>query len=139
MARPLRSLPGMMPGLTRFDPRNWKGKVATLSPTERRVVLGAAGALGFVVLAALSLGGYFLGSAPRFPSPPYSSPSRLYGRATHLATGAPYDPAELIAELKEEGYSEAKETGTKDDPLPMGAFRRDGETVTLHLRRFPTP
>jgi penicillin-binding protein 1B len=133
----------MMPGLTRFDPRNWKGKVATLSPMERRVVVGAAAALGFVVLAALSLGGYFLGSAPRFPSPPYSSPSRLYGRATHLAisgisgsggSGAAYDPAELTAELKEEGYTE-----TKDDALPMGAFHRDGETVTLHLRRFPTP
>src|SRR3978361_1068460 len=131
MARPLRSLPGMMPGLTRFDPRNWKGKVATLSPMERRVVLGAGAALGFVLLAALSVGGYFLGSAPRFPSPPYSSPSRLYGRATHLATDAAYDPADLIAELKEEGYSEAADTAAdpEGEPRPGGRLAWDGHRI----------
>ena len=122
--------------MTRFDPRTWRGEGSSLSPTQQKVVLGALAALGFFVFAALSLGGYFLGSAPRFPQAPYLSPSRLYGRATHLATGAAYDPADLTAELKDAGYREAPE----GDTLPPGTFRHTGSgEVALHLRRFPTP
>ncbi|HEV7515312.1 MAG TPA: transglycosylase domain-containing protein, partial [Thermoanaerobaculia bacterium] len=124
--------------MQRFDPRTWRGEVAALSPVQRRVVIGTAAALGFVLVAGLSFGGYFLGSAPRFPRPPYKQPSRLYGQATHLAPGAAYDPADLLAELKDQGYREAPDDG----PLAAGAFRRagaNGGTVALHLRRFPTP
>jgi penicillin-binding protein 1B len=141
--------------MTRFDPRTWRGEVAALSPVQRRVVIGTAAAFGFVLLAGLSFGGYFLGSAPRFPRPPYRQPSRLYGRATHLAPGMAYAPTDLVAELEDSGYREAP----ADGPLPAGAFRRASEAkeedkdkknkkdkekekdeiVALHLRRFPTP
>jgi len=122
--------------LQRFHPRAWK-ESAPLSPFQRRVAIGVLAALGFVLVAALSLGGYLFGSAPRFPEPPYRQSSRLYGRSTHLAVGASTDPAELIAELQATGYREAPAGG----PLPEGAFshdRREGETVALRLRRFPT-
>jgi penicillin-binding protein 1B len=124
--------------MQKFDPRSWRGEVAALSPLQRKVVIGTAAALGVFLLAALSIGGYFLGSAPRFPRPPYQQPSRLYGRATHLTPGLAYDPADLVAELKDEGYSEVS-AGAQGDTLPAGTFRRTGSTVALHLRRFSTP
>src|SRR5207244_12879430 len=100
---------GGMGTLQRFHPRVLRGDGVTLSPRERRLVIGVLAALGFVVVAALSLGGYFLGPAPRSPRPPYRQPSRLYGRSTQLAVGATYAPAELVAALAEEGYREAAE------------------------------
>ena len=108
--------------MQRFHPRSWRDEVAALSPLQRRILLGVLIALGLLVVVPLAFGAYFLASAPRFPRPPYTQPSRLYGRSTHLAVGATYDPADLVAELAEEGYREVP--AFNDEPYAHHWFEK---------------
>jgi len=76
--------------------------------------------------------------ARRFPEAPYPQPSRLYGRSTELALGEPCRLAELAARLAHQGY-EADPAGGGAGAEATGVFRLQGETLSVGLRRFPTP
>jgi penicillin-binding protein 1B len=99
---------------------------------RRRLVIA-----GLVVSALLFLGGFLVSGhlwnlSRKLPSPPYPQPSRLYGAATLVAPGVELSAAEMVAELEAAGYRESS-------GLDPGTYRRRGDRVAVHLRRFPTP
>ncbi len=109
-----------------------------MSPARERAVIA-----GLVASALLILGGFALAFSlfhvsPKFPSPPYNQPSRLYAAAPVLTPGEPFTAAEMVAELKDTGYREAQAEAA-GAPLPRGTFRHDGDRVEVDLRPFPTP
>ncbi len=98
--------------------------------------MGGAILLAVCLLAGVSFAGYLVQAAYRFPREPFRQPTRLYAAPTVLALGAPASPAAVVEELRDLGYREASRAETAG-PLPPGSFRRSGETLSIHLRRFP--
>ncbi|HVS00576.1 MAG TPA: PBP1A family penicillin-binding protein [Thermoanaerobaculia bacterium] len=64
----------------------------------------------------------------------FRQPSRLYARPAVLEDERRYSLDQLVADLSAEGYREAEE-GPR---LPAGRFQRDADSLTVHLRSFPT-
>jgi penicillin-binding protein 1B len=122
--------PGSRPGSRRDLPE--------MSPARRRLVIAALAASALLFLGGLVLTVYLWRLSRRFPQAPFAQPSRLYATAPEVAPGAVLSAAEMVAELEDTGYREAGgETG--DPRIPAGTYRRAGDRVAVHLRRFPTP
>jgi penicillin-binding protein 1B len=84
----------------------------------------------------------------RFPAALSRQPSRLYGRVLELTPGASCRLADLAARLARQGYEreagdEASATvpgvAADEGALRPGTYRLRGETLSVGLRRFPTP
>ena len=108
-----------------------------MSPARRRVVIAGLVASALLFVGGFILAGYLWNLSRQFPRAPFAQPSRLYGAATRLAPGEPLSAAEMAAELEAAGYR--KTGGDPAVPLLRGAYRRDGDRVAVHLRRFPAP
>ena len=108
-----------------------------MDPARQRLVIAGLIASALLFLSGFGVAGYLWSLARQFPQAPFKQPSRLYGAATRLAPGEVLTPGELAAELMDTGYREAP--GDPRLPLPSGAFRRTGDRVAVHLRRFATP
>ena len=98
----------------------------------RRVLMAAGAVLGLLLAVGLAFAWQL---ARDFPRPPYGEPSRLYAQPEQLTVGDLRDPAALAEDLAGQGYREVKGPG----PLRPGSFRRGEGTLTVRLRRFPTP
>lgn len=70
----------------------------------------------------------------QFEDVPQIQPSRLYGRPMELAVGEPAGMNEILEELRGEGYRPIEE----GERLTTGRFRREGSSLTVFLRTFPT-
>jgi penicillin-binding protein 1B len=105
-----------------------------MSPARRRLVIAALAASALLFLGGFVLTLYLWRISRRFPQAPFAQPSRLYAVAPEVAPGAILSAAEMVGELEDAGY---RETG--DPQVPPGTFRRAGDRVAVHLRRFPTP
>jgi penicillin-binding protein 1B len=119
------------------SPTFWKElhtDLAALPAGRRRLLIAATSALTLLVVGAGAFGISLWQICHRFPSAPYTQPSRLYGRATRLAPGAELPPADLLAELTAEGYRPR----AQDRPLTPGTFHQQEGFVTVDLRRFET-
>jgi len=104
-----------------------------MHPVRRRLVIGGLVAAALLFVAGFVAMGYLWRLSRQFPEAPFAQPSRLYGRAPQLAEGQPLAAADLADELEEQGYRKAA------GALQPGTYRRDGDRVAVHLRRFPTP
>lgn len=122
---------------TQFPPRIARPRLSDMPPNQRRAVIAGLTAATLLFLAGFVFAGYFWSLSRQFPKSPYKQPSRLYVMPTRLEPGTPLSASELIVELKAADYQELK--GEGDGNPPPGTFRRDGDGVTVHLRRFPTP
>jgi len=108
-----------------------------MDPARRRLVIAGLAVSALLFLGGFGLAGYLWSLARHFPQAPFQQPSRLYGAALRLAPGEALSAGELAAELLDTGYREVG--GDPRLPLPTGAFRRFGDRLAVHLRRFPTP
>lgn len=92
-------------------------------------------------LAGFASSIYLWHLARQFPRAPFKQPSRLYAQPTRLAPGDPLTAGELVSELSAAGYRKAdgEAHGEENAPLAPGRYRRSGDRVEVHLRRFPTP
>jgi len=70
----------------------------------------------------------------QFEDVPQIQPSRLYGRPMALAVGAQAEMKDILEELRGEGYRAVE----PEARLTTGRFRRQGSTLTVFLRTFPT-
>ncbi len=116
-------------------------RLSDMPPGQRRAVIAGLTAATVLFLAGFIFAGYFWSLSRQFPRSPYKQPSRLYVTPTRLEPGTPLTASELIVELKAADYQEFKDREKTAEPeaLNPGTFRRAGDTVTVHLRRFPTP
>jgi len=95
-----------------------------------------------LLLASVGLGFWlirpFWHLSGQFAAHPTLQPSRLYGRSVQLERGA-YLPADrLVARLEEVHYR--REEGSGDTaPSSPGRYRRGGGSISVALRRFPSP
>ncbi len=125
--------------------RSFRRDLAELPPGRRRLLVAALAVSGLLFLAGFSFTGYLWHLARQFPEAPFSQPSRLYGRAALLAPGEPLTTTELLEELRHAAYREidweidGKADGKEAAPLRPGTFRRHGNQVEAHIRRFSTP
>ena len=103
-----------------------------MEPVRRRLVIAGLVASAVLFLGGFVLMGYLWRLSRQFPEAPFAQPSRLYASVPQVAPGAVLSAGEMVAELKDAGYRE-------DPALPMGAYRRDGDRMAVHLRHFPTP
>ncbi len=111
-----------------------------MSPARRRLVIAGLVAAGLLFLGGFAVSGYLWSLSRRFPVAPYPQPSRLYGSSTPLVPGEVLSAADMVAELTASGYRDAGESaGDAPDSLPPGAWRRTGDRVAVHLRKFATP
>ena len=123
-------------------PRSW-------SPASRRLAAWGAGLLlaaGLIVAVASTWR-----ISRHFPTAPYPQPSRLYGRIQQLVPGALCNLEQLGGQLARQGYEREPGDGAAvtaslgpaaaiGDSVPRpGAFRVRGDTLSVGLRRFPTP
>ncbi len=96
------------------------------------VLLVAIAGLGFWLIRP------FWHLAGQFEAHPTLQPSRLYGRSVKLERGAYLPANRLVARLEEVGY--AREEGSGDtEPSSPGHYRRGGGSISVALRRFPSP
>ena len=100
----------------------------------RRWHLAVAAGFGLLLLgAAIWLIAPFWELSGQFGRSPTRRPSRLYGAPVVLEVGEKADLAGLVRTLGGLGYREVE----KGRLLP-GDFRRDGGTLAVYLRSFPT-
>jgi len=111
-----------------------------MSPARRRLVIAGLVTAGLLFLSGFFVSGYLWSLSRRFPTAPYAQPSRLYGRAAPLVPGGAFSAADMVAQLAMTGYRDAGQPADgAADSLPPGAWRRTGDRVAVHLRRFATP
>ena len=106
-----------------------------MDPVRRRLVIAGLVVSALLFLSGFAAAGYLWSLSLKFPRAPFEQPSRLYGEATRLTPGEALSAAGVAAELAATGYSEVE---GEDAPLPRGTFRRDGDRIEVHLRRFRT-
>ncbi|MFP5288064.1 MAG: transglycosylase domain-containing protein, partial [Thermoanaerobaculia bacterium] len=104
-----------------------------MDPARRRLVIAGLVASALLFLGGFVAAGYLWNLSVKFPRAPFEQPSRLYGQATRLAPGEGLSAADVEAELAASGYRELEEETL---PLKPGTFRRDGDRIEVHLRRF---
>jgi penicillin-binding protein 1B len=103
-------------------------------PTARQL---AAWGTGLMLAAGLAAAVVHCWRISRhFPTAPFPQPSRLYARVPELAQGEPCNLAELAAQLASLGYERAQPEQGEARP---GTFALRAETLSVGLRRFPTP
>src|SRR5258706_787508 len=101
-----------------------------MSPARRRLVIAGLVTAGLLFLSGFAVSGYLWSLSRRFPTAPYSQPSRLYGRATPLVPGAAFSAAAMVAQPTLTGYRDAGQPADgASDALPPGAWRRTGNRV----------
>jgi len=111
-----------------------------MSPARRRLVIAGLVTAGLLFLSGFVVSGYLWSLSRRFPTAPYAQPSRLYGNATPLVPGEALSAADVVAQLTATGYRDAGQpAGDAPDSLPPGAWRRTGDRVAVHLRKFASP
>jgi penicillin-binding protein 1B len=110
-----------------------------MSPARRRLVIAGLVTAGLLFLSGFAVSGYLWSLSRRFPVAPYAQPSRLYGVATPLVPGEALSAADMVAQLTLTGYRDAGQPTGDDDSLSPGAWRRTGDHVAVHLRKFATP
>ena len=110
-----------------------------MSPARRRLVIAGLVTAGLLFLSGFAVSGYLWSLSRRFPSAPYAQPSRLYGVATPLVPGEALSAADMVAQLTLTGYRDAGPPTGGDDSLSPGSWRRTGDHVAVHLRKFATP
>jgi len=110
-----------------------------MSPARRRLVIAGLVTAGLLFLSGFAVSGYLWSLSRRFPSAPYAQPSRLYGVATPLVPGEALSAADVVAQLTLTGYRDAGPPTGGDDSLSPGSWRRTGDHVAVHLRKFATP
>lgn len=96
--------------------------------------MGTAAVVATLITAASLLLPFWRLSS-HFAEQPVIQPSRLYGQPTRLEVGQLYGGERVIEELRLEGYRQA----TGASPPAPGRYRQSGATLTVHLRRLPTP
>lgn len=111
------------------------GRLSRLLHSRRaRWIAGLA--LAAMVAGAAWLIWPFWQLSGQFDDHPARQPSRLYARPLELTVGEPFRPDAVVADLQAQGYRELEGGGG----LPPGTFRqRDGGSLSVHLRRYPTP
>lgn len=91
--------------------------------------------IGLVLaVAALWVGWPFWQIVRQFGSHPWQQPSRIYGRAQPLETGAAWSRNALQRAIEDAGYRRQAEGA-----LTLGHYRLDGATFEISRRRFPSP
>src|ERR1700681_1742805 len=110
-----------------------------MSPARRRLVIAGLVTAGLLFLGGFAVSGYLWSLSRRFPVAPYPQPSHLYGSATPLVPGEVLSAADVAAQLTLTGSRDAGQPAAGADSLPPGAWRRTGDRVAVHLRRFATP
>ena len=101
------------------------------------------GAVVAVLLVAIAGLGFWLirpfwHLAGQFKAHSTLQPSRLYGRSEILERGDYFPANRLVDRLEEVGY--AREEGSGDTaPSSVGRYRRGGGSISVALRRFPSP
>ncbi len=120
------------------SPRRW--------PPPRRLAAWITGlllAIGVVVAVADAWR-----VSQHFALDGFRQPSRLYGRMLELTPGASCRLAELAGQLSRQGYERepAAAVGAAEPPQAAGeavprpgTYRLRGESLSVGLRRFPTP
>jgi hypothetical protein len=106
-----------------------------MDPARRRLVIAGLVASALLFLSGFVAAGYLWNLSLKFPRAPFEQPSRLYGEATRLAPGEGVSARDVASELEAAGYRELEEEGL---PLRPGTFRREGDRIEVHLRRFRT-
>ena len=112
-------------------PRNIPPPPAPRRRSRRKWVIAA---LVFLAVGAFVIRPFWQLTS-QFDDLTFRQPSRLYAKATRIATGRSYPASLLISDLEAEGYREDTDT----NPLPAGRYRKDGRGLDIHLRRFPRP
>jgi penicillin-binding protein 1B len=132
------------------SPRRW-------SPRSRRLTAWSVGLLLAAGVAAAVADAWRV--SQRFPIASFRQPSRLYGRSLELTPGASCRLADLAGQLARQGYErEPAEAAAAPGPPTVadggaagpgaaageaaprpGTYRLLGETLSVGLRRFPTP
>jgi penicillin-binding protein 1B len=109
--------------------------LSDMTPARRRAVIAALAASCLIFLAGFFAAVTVWKLVRQFPRAPFKQPTRLYAQVPHLAPGQRLTADEIAAQLADEGYREA----TPGLPLRRGTWRRAGDRIEVHLRRFPTP
>ncbi|HSK79910.1 MAG TPA: PBP1A family penicillin-binding protein [Thermoanaerobaculia bacterium] len=104
-----------------------------MDPVRRRLVIAGLVASALLFLGGFVTAGFLWNLSRQFPQAPFKQPSRLYGAATLLAPGQGLSAADVTAELAAAGYRNAGE-----GPLRPGTFKKEGDKLAVHLRRFRT-
>ena len=105
-----------------------------MDPARRRLVIAGLVASALLFLGGFVAAGYLWSLSRQFPQAPFKQASRLYGAATRLAPGQGLSADDVREELAAAGYRNAG-----DGPLRPGTFKKEGDKLTVHLRRFRTP
>jgi penicillin-binding protein 1B len=108
-------------------------------PTARQL---AAWGTGLMLAAGMAVAVvHFWRISRHFPTAPFPQPSRLYGRVPELALGEPCNLAELAAQLASQGYERAQpeQARPQQGEARPGTFAQRAESLSVGLRRFPTP
>ncbi len=103
-------------------------------PTPRQLAAWGTGLLLAAGLVGAVVEGFRI--SRRFPTAPFPQPSRLYARVVQLRPGEPCDLKDLGRRLASQGY-EAAPPATS--PPPPGSFSLAADSLSVGLRRFPTP
>src|SRR5258706_15664470 len=70
-----------------------------MSPARRRLVIAGLVTAGLLFLRGFAVSGYLWSLSRRFPTAPYSQPSRLYGRTTPLVPADAFSSAGSVSRL----------------------------------------
>jgi penicillin-binding protein 1B len=130
----------LMDGRRWWGSRQWRGLKVRIYRSSLSRKLWWSGLI--LVVASLVFGFWlmrpFWQLSSQFANHRNLQPSRLYGRSVELQVGGYLPADQLVARLEETGYR--REAGAGDSaPSGRGLYRRGGGSITVSLRRFPTP
>lgn len=103
-----------------------------LTRRNLRIALGVAVVLLVALAAWLFLPFWQLSG--QFGSAPTQQPSRLYGAPPVVEPGGEVTRERIVEHLRSQGYREVAST-----PPHSGTFRRDGGSLEIYRRVFPSP
>lgn len=126
--------PGKGSKSSRGNTRSKKSKRSTQIDWRRR--LRWTGVIVLVVSVAVGAWLFrpFWQLSGQFKTHPVQQPSRLYGAPPVLEPGADFPADDVARHLLEQGYVELT-----TQPTVPGFFHRDGATINIYRRVFPSP